>query len=446
MNEFQVGMAESTCSGVFSTSAVGNGGKALLSIDELSRIGLERCDSSRCAVQLMGDLAVQYGFYGADGGTEGGSESLMVTDPEEGFIFHILPDDTGTSAIWVAQRVPDDHIGAVTNMFVIRNVNLSDSYNFLGSSNMFEIGERHNLLPKGSTKDSFDFTATFSDGEYGSKFYSGRRVWGFYTVFTNLSLPDNYTDLRYDAVYPVTTTPKRLLSVYDFMDIYTNYYQGTKYDMTKGMAAGPWGTPDRWASWSSPVQGNWERSIGIYRTAHTHIVQSRGWMSGPNAAILFVVCLFILLCRWYGPDKASTSIFVPISSGSLGVNSKMSIGNPSVLDRVSAYWASRFIFNMVQLKYEYMVPYIKSQQLVLFNASLALISKLDKVTDVSEITSAYSEHADSMVLNWWGQSDYLMQVFADGYNTPTYPDWWLKSVGYQNGPPPPPTEKTSKFV
>lgn len=97
-NQFQVGLAESTCVAVFA----GDRSRAVLNIVDLSEIGLERSNSSRQAVQVMGKLAEQYGYY--DNG-----ESLLVVDPEEAFIFHVLPDDTGRSAVWIGQRVPDSH-------------------------------------------------------------------------------------------------------------------------------------------------------------------------------------------------------------------------------------------------------------------------------------------------------------------------------------------------
>lgn len=58
-------------------------------IEELSRIGLERCDTARCAVQTMGDLAEQFGYFNTESGTPekyslgGSSECLIVADSEE---------------------------------------------------------------------------------------------------------------------------------------------------------------------------------------------------------------------------------------------------------------------------------------------------------------------------------------------------------------------------
>ena len=107
LNEKQVGLGESTCSCVSWTAldpkskpsppctSESEAGDAcsLLSVDELSSIAMERASSAREAVRLMGELAVAHGFYGCDS-EEGSGESLMVNDPNDGWIFHVLPRAT----------------------------------------------------------------------------------------------------------------------------------------------------------------------------------------------------------------------------------------------------------------------------------------------------------------------------------------------------------------
>lgn len=91
------------------------GGKAAIEVRQMSQIALERAVTAASAVQIMGDLATTYGFYAADwsGGDmskgEGG-EALTVIDKNEAWVFHVLADDTGTSAVWAAQRLPEGHV------------------------------------------------------------------------------------------------------------------------------------------------------------------------------------------------------------------------------------------------------------------------------------------------------------------------------------------------
>lgn len=134
MNEHQVAIGESTCAAKLFAAPVSDGGKALLEISELSQIALERARTAKEAILVMGDLAEKYGYYSAEWNIhkygesyamgEGGEaltvsydfhllallinflmpcQNDQVVDAEEAWVFHIIPDDTGSSAIWVGK-------------------------------------------------------------------------------------------------------------------------------------------------------------------------------------------------------------------------------------------------------------------------------------------------------------------------------------------------------
>ena len=149
-NEKGVTIAECTCSAIFGAEPL-PGSKPLLGYMELTRLALERCCTAREAVDLMGALAEEYGFYGNTIANTGCAESLVVADKEEAWIFHVLADDTKTSAIWAAARVPDGHAAAVTNMFVIREVALDNPDRFRYSKSMLHAAVRNNLWAPGNT-------------------------------------------------------------------------------------------------------------------------------------------------------------------------------------------------------------------------------------------------------------------------------------------------------
>jgi len=429
MNEHGLGIGETTCSGVFATDAVTRGGKALLSIDSLTRIAMERARTARHAVQLMGSLAEAYGFYGV-GSFEGSAESLMVGDPQEVYVFHILPDPSGTSAIWAAQRVPDDHVAVAANMFVIREIDFADPINFLFSSSVRTVAEAKGWWSPGR---SLDFTATYSDGEYAQKFYSGRRIWGAYWKFGITSLPENYTDLRHDAVYPVTAKPPSPIKVRDLFSIHRYYYEGTKYDMTKGLAAGPWGDPDRFMTTSNRVAGNWERSLGIYRTTTAHVVQVRNVGQG---SVL-----------WFGPHASASTCFIPLSAPSTAVPPPYGKADPNAFDRQSAYWAHRAVFNVAKIKYSYAMKDVRAMQSRLEDEGEALVAQLDALSpgaDNMALNQAYAKHAANVHQSFLALPEKIIEKYADGWfqdlSPIGYPDWWLRAVGYPKGPPPPPKQ------
>eukprot|EP00980_Cylindrotheca_fusiformis_P029465 scaffold23479_cov143-Cylindrotheca_fusiformis.AAC.15 len=446
VNEHQLGIGESTCSGVFGAIPLGApNGTALFSIDELTHIAMERATTAREAVQLMGSLAEEFGFYGA-GQFEGTAESLAVSDPNEAWIFHILPDPTGKSCIWAAQRVPEDGFAVLANMFVIREVDPEDQDNFMMSASVHQVAKDYHWW---SDDDGLlDFTKIYSDGEYAHKYYSGRRMWGgYHLACPSCRFPADYKDLQSDPVYPVWATPDRQISALDLFRYHRYTYKNTPYDLGApgNLAAGPFGSPDRWkpGRGEQAVGGNWERAIGLYRTSDSYIVQSKEGAS--LGAVL-----------WFGPASALGTVFTPFVVQLEKIPASFSTGYQGEFSRSSAFWAACYAHNIANLKWNYAIKDVGDRQVELETASLELLKNLQEhyeleSIDFATVESTILDNAAAVVNSLWQLSDKIMFKYASGFVNDDakhggmsqmvgYPAWWLEKVGYRDGPPPPPTK------
>ncbi len=332
-NEKQVSIGESTCGAVFYATPVTSAGKAALHMPVLTELAMERCDTARCAVELIGGLSVQYGFYGPDtdvsvdkAKSEAG-EALIVSDPQETWVFHILPDDTGASAIWVAQRVPDEHITAVANQFVIGNIDFADRQTFLYSDNIVSAAEKNHLwtnTSKSGTANPFNFLQVYGLNIKSVGYQCTRRVWRIFTlaapslltIFSPYS--DSFGTFGFGAdgksPYPFSVKPDAPLSVQAVMAMNRDQYEGTAFDMTTGLDAGPFGDPVRYVPVSNvddPLMGlslsqqsaaiTYNRAISVARTTYSVISLARGHLPDALGAMAYLTS--------YAPHH---SVFLPI--------------------------------------------------------------------------------------------------------------------------------------
>lgn len=208
----------------------------------------------------MGALGEEYGYYGgnshlgefgagkvwpgATSGEEG--EALIVGDAAgELWVFHILPGPEG-GAVWAAQRMPDDSITIVANMFMIREMDLADPDHFLASAGIEALAKKHGL-----NRAAFDFTEAFSgDFKAGTRtdqlvgsFYTGRRVWRVFDLAApSLKLDPELGSVQGFATYPPFVRPEFKLSAGWLRNMLRDHFEGTPYDLTQGPGAGPYGT------------------------------------------------------------------------------------------------------------------------------------------------------------------------------------------------------------
>jgi len=476
MNEHQLAIGESTCGAKIAAYSVARGGEALMEASVLTRLALERCKTARCAVLLMGSLAERYGFMGSEDPVEEGQalfdvagEALTVIDTREAWVMHLLADSTGRSAIWAAQRVPDDHVAVVPNQFVIDRINVSDSANFLASRDIVGAAVAAGLADAELAKqeggeDNFHFSRAFAL-DYDESFRGAdggegeRRRWRVFSLLApSLQLaPDQG---RFPFSVPVD--PERKVSARDVMALMRDHYEGTVYDATQGLAAGPFGNPlryDRSKHLPEARQGFFERSISLHRTSYSFVAQAKagneqsskddGGESKPagiNGGTL-----------WFAHHSPANSLYMPLPCSASSLPASFGRGTLYKLSRESAWWAFASVANNADRMYQPIHAYIaqrqqrleqhSEEQLQLVQDKAAQLVKAGRAEEAQKVLTQFAvEHNQKLVDQWWELLDELMYTFRDGVMLKSahpplsqrhifYPLSWLKQVGYfEKGP------------
>jgi len=427
INEHQVAIGECTCSAKVYAQPVA--GECIFDIAALSKVALERCTTARDAVQLMGDLAVEYGYYGW-------GETLTVTDPNEAWVFEVCASPDKKSALWAAKKVPDGEVFVEANIFRIRELD-PENPDIMFSPNLIEVATEAGWYDPST--GPIDWMATVSTGEYSQPYYSLRRIWRVLDRVAPSKEFSPWVEDGFTTDYPFSVVPDEKLSVADVISLFRDFYEGTEFDLTEGLAAGPFGNPNRYSGSSKLIKGSWERAISIFRCDYVFVTQVRNWLPDPIGGVV-----------WFGAAAPHESILVPLYCGINDVPYAFDHGNLHEFDADVAGWAMNFMGNWAELKFSYMYPEIQALQQEIegklfavqpaIEAAAAQLYEVDPELCKEFLTDYVANVTNRVMEDVWDFNRYLITKYRDGYiNVPNvgssagYPDWWLDAVGYDEG-------------
>lgn len=429
MNEHQLAIGETTFGG---RSELRNP-DGLLHYFFLMRLALQRAKTAREAIKVMAELVEEYGYAST-------GESFSIADPDEAWIMEMIgPGPGGKGAHWVALRIPDGYVSAHANMSRIGEFPLNDPENCLCSPNVISFAEQKGYYDKKSGKP-FSFCYAYDPPKPSSLRTCAARVWSMFrrSAPSQILSPDFQRGVIGAKPYPLWIKPDQKLSLQDVMNIMRDHYEGTEFDMTKGIDAGPFGCPVRCRelTWKvDNVEYSWERPISTQQTGFSFISQSRGWLPNPIGGVY-----------WYGVDDTYTTCYVPLYCCIQDLPRPFTVGDLQKFSWDSAWWVFNFVANYANLKYSYMVKDILKVQSALEGQFLSLQPAIEKIalelykTDpnllVQYLTNYSVSQGEQVVKHWIELGEFLLTKYNDGYvkddqgrpRSVGYPSEWLKEV------------------
>ena len=353
INEHQVAIAETTFGGrpelVDTTGIIDYG--------SLIYIALQRSKTAREAIEVMTSLVAEYGYYSS-------GESFSIADPNEAWILEMVgKGGVEKGAVWVAIRIPDDCISAHANQARIRKFDMRDRENVLYSRDVVSFARKMGYY---SGRDAdFDFAAAYCPADFGGLRWCEARAWSFFNMFADADMSQYLAWASGDATaepMPLYFKPKAPLTLQDVQRGMRDHYEGTPFDITNDLGAGPYSMPYRPSPLSFEVDGKEyfnERPISTFQTAFTFVAQLRDYL--PNA---------IGGVMWFGTDDANMVVYTPVYCSATAVPDCYAerYADPLVFSWNSSFWVFNWVSNMIYPKYSLVIDDMREVQSTLENS------------------------------------------------------------------------------
>ncbi len=430
MNEHQLAIGETTFGGREEL----HNPMGLVDSEPLMIYALQRARTAREAIKVITELAEKYSF-----GDEG--ESFSIGDTQEAWILEMVGTGLGGhGAVWAAVRVPDGQVSCTANTARIGEITRDDPDNCLYSANVQSFAESHGWYDPKSGQP-FRFCDAYFPKTPVQRRIGDARLWSILRRVApskHLS-PDFHRGGGPDAApYPLSLPPDAKLNVAGVFALMRDHFEGTEFDMTQGVDAGPYGLPYRWRPLAWKVDGVdyvWERPMSTQQTAFSFVAQLRAWFPDPIGGVY-----------WYGVDDTYTNCYMPFYCCVESVPNCILTGSNRKFTLDSAWWTFNLVSNYAYLKWSMMLPEIQACQKDLESNFLALQPAVEKTAlELSKtspnlmtryLTDYSTMHAEQTVARWRQLAEHLIVKYNDGYVRDInggypevgYPEAWLRRV------------------
>ncbi len=426
MNEHGLAITESTWGGHEELA-----GSGIIDYGSLIFLGLERAKTAREAIRIMTDLVKEYGYASS-------GESFSIADPDEAWILELIgkgKDDKG--AVWVARRIPDGYISGHANHPRIHKFPLKDkAKETIYSPDVIKFARQKGYF-NGKDED-FDFSRAYAVTDFGALRGCDARVWAYFNKFApgmEEYLP--WIDSAAGEPMPLWVKPSRPLTDNDLKWMMRDHYEGTPYDMTTDVGAGPYKVPYRWRPMTfsvDSVQYTHERAIATQQTGFSLVAQLRADLPQSMRGLL-----------WFGTDDANTCVYLPIFCSVTKAPAQLAKGDINTFSWDSNFWVNNVVANQAYNRYSQMIRDIRRVQTALED-SIATDVRV-AIEQLPEFDAELQAQLTQDLADIWAQkatdsyrrlAEFLFVKFMDGnikktdengnfikdeYGTPVYPDF-----------------------